>query len=236
MDVLDWRDAQTPAQRLGWAIAHQRPEGKRRGRGLFCQKLGEAGYEKGANYPTLRGYLDGSTEMSVDYLLAAAKVLEINAGWLVLGQGAPNRTAEQAARLNPLHADEQHHWLGNEVRNRLHQKIGLPPVEVSVWGDQNGEHVTFWRIPAWVPAIGDLWTRLRNNEPIGAVDAHGRTDPASLDPAIDELVDTLAAPILALNIDANALPLGDYVLALLPALTVLADARTRALQAEATKG
>ena len=83
----------TIAERLDRAIKRMPPDGKQHGVALLKRRLKGV---KGATYPSIGSYLDGSTEPPVTFLRAAAPVLGVRAAWLAFGEGKPTE-AQQAA-------------------------------------------------------------------------------------------------------------------------------------------
>lgn len=85
--------------RLKDEISKLPSEGKRRGIGLFIEKMkGLAGEDyafQGLTYQSISTYLNGSAEPSLSFLKAAAQVLGINVAYLVFGVG-PRSSVEEA--------------------------------------------------------------------------------------------------------------------------------------------
>lgn len=93
----------TLGARLRAEIDHQAPEGRKRGIGLFLERMGRWEEQtgrtlKGLNYSSIRGYLADKNEPSSDFVEAAASVLELRAAWLQFGEGGRTE-ADEVIRL-----------------------------------------------------------------------------------------------------------------------------------------
>ena len=101
------------AKRLQREIDRLKPEGKRRGIGLFKWKMEMlsrarvAAGEKpipGISYPSIRSYLDGETVPSLEFLYAAAEVFGVRPAYLIMGEGP--RTEREVEGAAPSILDE----------------------------------------------------------------------------------------------------------------------------------
>lgn len=88
-------------QRLEAEIERLPAEGKSRDRGLFMRKMADAATAAGMDaarlgltYPSLRGYISGGVQPSLDFIVLAAGIFGVRPAWLAFGE-EPRTAGEQ---------------------------------------------------------------------------------------------------------------------------------------------
>ena len=240
----DWRDLKG---RLSWAVNQQLPVGRQRGLRLFQRRMEErskrieADGEKplvGTALSSVQTYLTGQQSPPLSFLKEAATVLGVREAWLISNQGAPT-WAHEEDQLSPGQPPRDR-WL--RLKKTILGELGLAN---SGEDDANGLRgdegevgsSTVENIPYWVGALNEVWLRLRFQEilldPAAALTA-ARSDDDSEDRRIEnKIAKTLAGPLEAFSIDPTHWreeTLGDYVVAMSPALLLLANTRSEQLR------
>ena len=246
---------QTLESRLKWAINQQVPVGRRRGLRLFQRRMEGRSkeIEKGGGKPllgrslsTIQNYLSGQQPPPLSFLQEAARVLGIRESWLISNEGGPTE-AHAEAQLSPGQPPSDRLLrLKATILGELGLKNsggddtnGLPSAEGEV---ESPRSPTVELIPYWLGALNEVWLRLRFQEilsdPAGALTA-ARNEDDSADRRIEkEIARTLAGPLEALSIKPahwDEETLGDYVVAMSPALLFLASARNDQLRNSANE-
>ena len=231
--------------RLRWAIDQQPHKGRQQGLRLFQRKIeGRANELRKEGGPALPGtglssiqtYLNGKTVPPVSFLREAASVLGVDGAWLILGDGAPTRAHAVAAGISSSSLDSQRDLALNFERAILEKfdltKATRPEHHPSV---QLPDGPSDWESPScWVAPLREVWLRLRACDMMldprttivaarGADESTDRTVEAEIGTAV-------RAPFDVWSVDparVGTQTLADYVLALVPALLLLAGERNR---------
>lgn len=172
----------------------------------------EAAGVGGSKYSNVQRYVAGKGKSAppLEWIEGAARTLGVRAAWLAFEDGAMTAAEEaqwaEAADASRAAAPAVEDLLAPRLRRRVLEGIGLPP-----WDVERGASL----VPSWVAPLAEVWLRLVGAEAPHPEAAIGRA---------------LRGPIEALGIDVEELEapeLADYVLAMVPALLVLADERGR---------
>ena len=238
-------------KRLRWAIDRQQPRGKQRGTRLFQRRLrGRADELRARKEPKLVGtslssvndYIADKAEPSLRLLREAATLLRVRPVWLICNHGPPRESP-------PEHPDDSNR-AGSDpapdvaltLINSVLKAIGASPA-VTRRGpgpvEDEGDVKLPLRseledVPPWVGPLLEVRGRLREMDalldPVGAMTAH-RLGDHSAEESIREGLDlAIGGPMRAWAVDPERLSqevLTDYIVAMAPALLLLANERNR---------
>lgn len=236
----------TVGERLRSAIDDDRwspPEGHRNSIRGFAKALEQADAPSRSRQ-TVHDYLSDEARPSVDFLRAAAGILDVRPEWLALDSGARTEEEERAraasrATASAGDARRKHGTLAlqHAVLKALGRSSPPPPERPEGLEDPGGdsEAAVEWReaversfysrrIHPWVGPLSEVLRRVApsSTEPVRL--------PLGAGVGVEEVAEALAGPLDALGVDVERMgfdEVDDYVTAMVPVLLSLADAPTR---------
>jgi hypothetical protein len=231
----------TIAERLSWALDSNAPEGIRGDRKAFQrlmrQRMGRESAQ-GTSYPAVLGYFAGKVSPSIEWLNVAADFLGVRAAWLAYGEGAMTdaeraEREEQARRFEAAiaRAEGGREWkdaLAFVWNVRLALGVPFPETASGVRLPAPDSAGTHQLDPNEMRAVLTAWARAHNASiiplwyaPLAEAARRLRIDAGAAGRALRGPLDALGIAAADLSDDA----LADYIVAMIPALLMLAAHR-----------
>lgn len=156
-------------------------------------RLGDRG---GVSYPTVLGYFDGSALPSVEWLTAAADILDVRAAWLAFGDGAMTQEQQDRLTMRPEgdSVDDEAARVTLRVENQVRAAFGLDGIGI--------------RFSKPDPAFGALMLAFEIADTTVPV---AGDEPEWLSRCANDAVEAVLSPLYRLGLEPSALPIEAYV-------------------------
>ena len=241
-------------ERLKWAIKEHPHEGRRSGRRLFQRNierrsndLADLGEPKlvGTSLSSVNAYVADEAEPSIRFLQEAAEVLRVRRAWLICNHGPPKETPRQDLDDPNRAGSDPAPDVALTLMNSVLKAIGASPAITRRGPDRiedEGDIKLPLRseledLPGWVGPLVEVRGRLREMDilldPIGEITAHRLGDHSAEEAVREGMGLAIGGPLRAWDVDPAQMSrrvLTDYIIAMAPALLLLANERNRQRQ------